>query len=330
MEETTMKHVVLLTLAAVLTLQTPLFADIQVSNPGYKAELFVQLDTALNDPREMAFDSAGNLYITQRFQGSVTKITPDKTVIKNWSSGYSEPWGIEFTEGTVYGDKAYVCQNAGHIINSVNMSGQKSNFTNLNGVSMIKLDTVGHYGGYLYAGSSAQDGVYKILPNGSKQLFCDDFYNFSGGIEGLAFSPFSAYGDKMYIGVFSNDYPHGGLYSVDLSGNATRFSTDLVWAKNLAFDSTGSFGEFLYATGVEDRQGPWAIYCVDESGQAIPFVTSTYPRGVQAYTFGPDGAMYVFEGDWSHYDKVWRITAIPEPITLGLFGLGFLFCRKKR
>ncbi|MEN6309512.1 MAG: hypothetical protein ABFD91_17330 [Anaerohalosphaeraceae bacterium] len=328
-----MKKLLFVAVVGLFLLPTLLLADVQVTNPGYNVELFVSLGTTANDPRELTFDSAGNLYITHQNQGSITKIAPDKTVTKKWSSGYNQPWGLEFTQGSAYGDKAYVAQNTGHSIGSVSMSGQYSSFTSIASPSIITLDTVGNYGGYLYAGSTAEDGVYKILPNGTQTLFCDDFYKLSGGIEGLAFSPFSNYGSQMYIGVFSNQYDHGGLYSVDANGNSTRFGTDMIWAKNLNFDTTGFFGNALYASGIVERNTRWDIYSIDDTGDATSFAVSTFATtygGLFAYTFGPDGAMYVFEGDGVHTDQIWRVTAIPEPMTFGLLGLGFLLCRKKR
>lgn len=328
-----MKKLLFVSTVSVFLFPALLLADVQVTQPGYNVELFVSLGTTANDSRDLAFDSAGNLYVTHENQGSITKIAPDKTITKNWSSGYNGPVGMEITEGTAYGDKIYIAQNKGDSIRSVNMSGQYSTFTNIPAPAVITLDTVGNYGGYLYAGTTVDDGVYKILPNGTKTLFCNDFYNFSGGIEGIAFSPFSNYGSQMYIGVFSNQYDHGGLYSVDANGNSTRFGTDMIWAKNLNFDTTGFFGDALYASGIVERNTRWDIYSIDDTGNATSFAVSTFATtygGLFAYTFGPDGAMYVFEGDGVHTDQIWRITAIPEPMTFGLLGLGFLLCRKKR
>jgi len=77
----------------------------------------------------------------------------------------------------------------------------------------------------------------------------------------------------------------------------------------------------------------WTLYKVNGSYDTEIFGTfNMNPTWLAAnIEFGPDGAMYVMEWDQANSNVVIsRITAIPEPASLLLVGLGGLLVRRKK
>lgn len=120
------------------------YADIQVLDTGYKAELWVNLSSSyIGEIRDMTFDSSDNLYLTTRWAGSVTKIAPNKQVNTSWVTGLNNPIGIAYTGGSSYGNNLYVTCIGSNKVVKIDMNGNKTDFCSLNGVEAIEYDRTG-------------------------------------------------------------------------------------------------------------------------------------------------------------------------------------------
>jgi sugar lactone lactonase YvrE len=331
MEETTMKHVVLLTLAAVLTLQTPLFADLVVLDSRYKAEIFVNnYDAASQSTRDMVCDSQGNLYLTHEATGTINKVSPAGEVTVGWVKSLANPCGIEYTGGSTYGDYLYVNTSNNGSIYKIGLDGSKTLLTSsITGSTMIALDRDGYYGNKLYATTSTSDRIYSVSENGSSQVFCNYFYNLSGCIQGIATAPKGTYNNSMYISTwYPKDINRSGILAVDQNGNPRLFNFKLMAGFAINFDTSGFFDNALFVAAQETFGEPWSIYRLDENGLATKFATSN-TSALLGFAFGPNGSMYIHEFDYSTA-RIWEISAIPEPATILIFGLGMLGLRRKK
>jgi len=300
-------------------------------DPGCVAQTYVTYtDSVQGEARHMTFDDSGNLYITQQNEGSVWRVTPQK-VASQFATGllpgvYSITWG----GGTAYGNNLYVGNGSGPIY-KISPTGTVSSFANIagNGAASLAVDTTGNYGGYLYAGTGSQDHTYRITTAGNVSLF-SNFPGWRNGGEpdGMAFYNGNKYAKAMYMGAaYANpqDAAAAGLFTLDTSGNATRFCNNLVQVWAIGFADETYFDGKLFAIGsTASETGIWSI---DSSGIASEIASSSTLNGL-ALAFGNDGAMYVNEYSSDGLITVSRI--VPEPVTLLLLGFGTLMLNRKR
>jgi sugar lactone lactonase YvrE len=136
-------HLLAVCLVLCMSLGGISYADIQVLDPGYKAELWVSLSASMGATRDMAFDTNGNMYISTNWHSSIAKITPDKQVNATWATGFNYAYEMEFTGGSSYGNNLYVCSVSDNKVVKVDMNGNKTDFCSLTGVSAIGYDRTG-------------------------------------------------------------------------------------------------------------------------------------------------------------------------------------------
>ncbi|MEN6309511.1 MAG: PEP-CTERM sorting domain-containing protein [Anaerohalosphaeraceae bacterium] len=304
----------------VFAVQMPLFAAVQVLDPAYQAEVYTTYSGVSWGASRIAADSSGNLYITHT-NAQVNKITSDKTVINNWSTGFNTPWSIVDATGTSYGDKLYVTENSGSISTINFNTGARSSFTSLSAASGLAIDKTGNYGGSMYAGTTVSDTIERISTSGQKTTFCSYFAGMGGGgIASVAFDSSNQYGGSMFAATWSASDSRSGIYAINQQGQATRFCSNLVWGSDIEFDALGVFFDGdMFATGKEKSTDSLQLYRIGSDGIATPFIRAD--GEINGFTFGADGALYFHE----YYQGASNIIrVVPEPATMLLLGLGCL------
>jgi hypothetical protein len=304
-------------------------ADVEILDPNFLSQTYVSYECPGTERyiHEIAFDDKGNMYLSHWESyddsiGSVYCITPNGTVTK-WIDGLPLPRRIVSGFGTAYDDYLYVgCGLWGDsAILQVKSDGTYQNFASVwRAPHALALDRYGNYGGYMYTATRASDHIYCITPEGTVSLF--SAFPSPGGDGGgpldICFDPGLKYGGFMYMATdFVGTPDNGGLFALDVSGNATRFAPDITGASSVEIDTMGLFSGDMFVSG---RVGPSqddtiSIWRVSPDGEITEFAWSlSAPSGLPTFTFGPDGAMYVpeFFPD-SETVEITRISPVSAP-----------------
>jgi hypothetical protein len=279
----------------------------------------------------MVFDDSGNLYVPH-MSGHIYKITPDRTAslfVSNAGTLRDMVWA----GGTAYGNVFFATDETSSMVKQIGLDGTISDFASIwKSPVALEIDRAGRYNGRLYVGMNAYDRIDYVLPDGSRSTFSPFPYDNKGGVEGFAFDPGVRYGGLMYAGIFStSSTAYRGVYAISTSGSATPFSQNLAWAQQIEFDLGMNFGGAMFVMGADVLGGERKLWTLNENGAASLFAQTTIWQ-LGAFCFGPDGAMYVSEFDYSnHTNTISRITLVPEPSSLAAFSilLGISLFRRK-
>ena len=204
--------------------------------------------SALDHPRGLAFDSAGNLFVvlntfdnnSGNFQGTILKITPDgaESIVATAS-------GTNFFYEGLATDRAdnvfLIAQdnndpNLASTIVKFTSGGVESTFGSVPGQGFaLVFDNAGN----LYAADGVDKTVYKFTPNGTQSVFVGPAaFNSVQGPAGLAFDKFG----NLFVSTEGNFGNVGGdvVFKFTPDGTASTFATGLNNPRGLAFDSAGN------------------------------------------------------------------------------------------
>ncbi|AQT69627.1 hypothetical protein STSP2_02821 [Anaerohalosphaera lusitana] len=306
-----------------------------VFDSNYRSEVYATYPSSksLGQVGGMEFDSEGNLFVSHygaEFEGndgSIYKITPDGNA-NEFVSGLHFPGNMVWTGGTDYGDYLYVGDGTRPTngrrggIYRVDMQGNISPFATAgNEPYALGFD---EEVGMMFAGTRGDDHLDKVLSDGSTQLFSGFPYGMNGGgPAGIDINNGDKYPGYMYLSNDGKGENYSGVFKLDENGSASRVAEGILTSFRLGFDDVGDFDNSLFATGISrEHPGLWSLYKIEEDGTYSLFATGG-DMHLNVFTFGPDGAIYAATRAW-YSDKVTisRISLIPEPATLALFGVG--------
>lgn len=215
--------------------------------------------TAVNFPRGLAFDAAGNLYVADNGSGNVLKFAPDgrRSVFASGFVGVSD---LAFdANGNLFASDAGTGAADG-LIAKITPAGDKTTFAS--GLTLprgLAFDGSGDL--YLAEqGSSASDSaILKFTPDGTQSTFTDVGHNHH--LQGIAFDPTGdSAGRFLYV---VDDVPTPVIMKFDTTGaSETTFTTNVNDPADLAFDSSGN----LYVTDTGFGNGSGVVYVFAPDG----------------------------------------------------------------
>lgn len=303
-------------------------------DPRYQAEVVHQYQTDGRAVAGMAFDQSGNLYTTHNGSGRIYKLTPSGDV-SIFASGLYGGQNMEWATGTAYGDYLYVSDlndsgNSGRIMR-YDSTGTGSVFCALNDEPVaFGIDRYGDYGSKMYFGTNANDKIYSLDTFGVKSVFTYWPYGMGGGPNAINFEAGQKYGGGMYVSNFtkSDAYP-GGVYSLSPNaGTIARLSASIKCSLDVDIDNGGLLGGDMFVLRRPVYDVDLQELCrVDPQGnvEVLSLADKFYRT-----EFGPDGALYVSEHDYStDITTISRVTLVPEPCLMGLLAAGVLGLRRR-
>lgn len=243
----------------------------------------------------MAFDAAGNLYISENFIPEIAKVTPAGAVsaFTTFTSGVVGPQYLAFDSA----GNLYVSDNNTSAIEKVTQAGVGSTFVSgFTAPKGVAFDSAGN----LYVADISNGTVYKVTPAGTKSVFAQGL----SSPEALAFDG----AGNLYV----SNVQAGTVTQVSSAGvvNATPFASGLSGPIDLSFDGAGN----LYVC-----QASGAIAKVTPAGVASTLVSGLGNLGGMAYN-SLDGNLYVNVAGQGMgngvVDKITLPTATSIPFTL--------------
>ncbi len=177
------------------------------------------LQSGFDDPFGLAVDSAGNLYVANANNNTVSKVTPTG-VVSAFASGFNGPVGLAFDSA----GNLYVANAGGDTVSKVTPAGVVSTYTTgLSGPAGLAFDSAGN----LYVVNSIADTVSKVTLTGVVSTFASGFI----APFGLAFQA-----GNLYVANADSDT----ISKVTTAGVVSTFASGLGGPVGLAFDSTGN------------------------------------------------------------------------------------------
>ena len=305
---------------------------ITVSDSNYQIESYASYYFGgIGNMKYICADDAGNLYVTHdgSTNGNIIKIDQDG-VASSFVTGGKNFQSIVWGQGTKFGNSLYAAEVYLDRVISSDTSGSTGSFSVLPSQPIaIGLDRTGNYGGNMFVSTRYSNEIYQIDENGTSSLFVDWPETSAGGVSDIEFDTTGNYGGLMYVtSLTPSNSDTMGIFSIGDQGNVVRFLREGFGYTDMAFDTTDSevFGGFLYA-GADEK-----IWQIGYDGSETEFVLSeNEDLYIWDITFGKDDAMYVLTSPLS-FDSVnvYKITVIPEPCSLVLFGFGGLLLRWRR
>ena len=131
--------------------------------------------SGFNDPVGLAFDAAGNLYVANVGNDTVSEVTPAGAV-STFASGFNDPNGLAFDAA----GNLYVANIGNDTVSKVTPAGVVSTFASgFNDPDGLAFDAAGN----LYVANDGNDTVSEVTPAGVVSTFASGF----NGPDGLAF-----------------------------------------------------------------------------------------------------------------------------------------------
>ena len=275
---------------------TPIIYD-----SSYRIELMTTVPGSALHAMDIA--SNGSLYVSSYNDGNVYVVTspssPGTQAATQYSSGYSNANGLTITDD----GRLFVSTGNGDI-HQVYSDGTSSIFSGGHSYP-TSLDT---YSNDLYITNSGDGTISKV--DGATAMS-------STVVSGLS-APNGPYGLSIdgTGTLYFTDHATGGVYSSDLSGSISLLGS--LTPFGVGYTGVNSLGELFVSDIITGE-----IHKIDSSGNmslfASGFAGKSNPpfNGPHDYAFDGNGNMYI-----SDAESIWRISAVPIPSALWLFGSG--------
>jgi sugar lactone lactonase YvrE len=182
--------------------------------------------TGLSSPAGMAFDAAGDLFVSNTSNGTISEITPSG-VVTTFASGLGEP------EGLVFGSNGnlFVAGGTSNKIYEITPGGVVSTFasSNLDAPVGLAIDSSGN----IYAANQFNGTIVKFTPGGSASTF-------ASGLSTLDDLVFDSSGNLWVSDSNGFGSTSGTVLKFTPGGSSSTILTGLNNPANMAFDSAGN------------------------------------------------------------------------------------------
>ncbi|GBL34926.1 serine/threonine-protein kinase PknD [Filimonas sp.] len=245
------------------------------------------INAGINSPEYIAFDAAGNMYVSSASTNTIEKVDVYGFVSTFVNTGLSSPSGLAFDAS----GNLYVANTGSNNIKKITSGGSVSTFVNtgLSAPTGLAFDTTGN----LYVANTGSNNIKKVTSGGSISTFVSSGLN---SPKGLAFD--------IAGNLYAANAATNTISKINKFGAVTTFvSFGLNSPAGLAFDATGN----LYAA----NSGSNTIAEIDPSGSVSVFVNSgmSTPHGLSF-----DGAGNLFVANNGNH-TISKITLAPPSIT---------------
>lgn len=206
--------------------------------------------SGLNGPEGLAFDTAGNCFVSEALGGIIHKFSTDGTDTI-FASGLDGPASLVFDgAGNLFSADFF-----GGVIYKFDPNGARTAFaTGLNGPANLAFDSMGR----LLEADFHSGNIYRFTPDGMRTTFASGV----GNPHGLAFD---AGGD-----LFVADFGGGTILRFNPAGARSTFASSLDGPHGLVFDSSGDLYSADYNTGNIFRFTPAGTRSTFASGLVTP------------------------------------------------------------
>ncbi|HMJ05609.1 MAG TPA: hypothetical protein VK474_05075, partial [Chthoniobacterales bacterium] len=205
--------------------------------------------TSIGNPRGLAFDRAGNLYVADNAAQSIIKVTP-AGVANTFVSGVGAPRGIAFDAG----GNLYVADNTGNAILKFTPAGVRSTFASgLATPADVAFDPAGN----LFVSDRGSGSIIKLTPAGARSTFATGL-NLPAGLA------FDSHGN-----LYEADQGTLSLFKFAPNGSRTTFATL----------NGGAEGDSLYRLAIDADDNVFLSASFNLNGS---FIYRYTPAGVRS------------------------------------------------
>ncbi len=190
----------------------------QLAGPAQSTATPIPASAGLGLPAGLAFDAAGNLYVADLENNTVSKVTPGGA-ISTVVARLNGPIALAFFAGNLY-----VANHDTGTVSKVALTPPASTFAGYNGPDGVAIDAAGN----LYVGNVSNGTISRVTPGGTTTTFASGFINPAG----LAFDR----AGNLYVG----DIGTGAISKITPDGTVSTYVTGFTQPQTLAFDSAGN------------------------------------------------------------------------------------------
>jgi streptogramin lyase len=238
--------------------------------------------TGLDGPTGLAFDSSGNLFVTNNGSGTIQEFgTGGNTT---FATGLSNPRGLVFSGGNLY-----VANQSSGTISEFNSSGVGSTFVSgLSTPNGLAVDSLGN----IYV---AEGGGSNIIDEISPLGVVTTFATAANGLDNPNGLAFNAAGDLFVV---NEGATSESIEEFDSTGtiHSTFTTTGLDGAKDLAFDSEGDLYVTNSLNGTITEYDPSGTESLFATDLAYPCFVITDPTGGNVINDTPEPSTYALLG----------------------------------